>query len=400
MLKPGLFDFEDSVNTEEGFDWEPYRKVWQDDVQFHGFLSQGLFHSSGNNVFGKSKGSVSAGLTEIGLNMSYQALNNLSFAAQGLYRRAGESTGREGDLSLDYGFVDLTLINFQDLRIGVRGGRIKNAWGLYNETRDVSFTHPTIFLPLIYFERSRSMMLAMDGGQAYVDYNSPIGDFSFKFNYGYLSDDNKELLLAITDDPNISGHFQPEQSFMTQLRYEIQGGKYIFALSYADVNMSYVEQGEFDPYAGLLLHIYPIVVSAQFNGEYFSLTGEYSYQWNEFIGLSHRPDALPISEHWYIQGSYRILDNVKLTVRYDSSVQDINDRKGGKLHQSTGLPAHLAYTEDWIVGLRWDITPAWMVRTEHHWVHGASMVSALDNPDVMNIAKNWNIYALQVSFRF
>lgn len=127
--KSVMLDSDDLANTQEGFDWEPYQKVWQDDVQFHGFLSQGLFHSSGNNVFGKSKDSVSAGLTEIGLNVSYQALHNLSFALQGLYRRAGESTGSEGEVSLDYGFVDLTLINLQDVRIGVRGGRIKMLGG-------------------------------------------------------------------------------------------------------------------------------------------------------------------------------------------------------------------------------------------------------------------------------
>jgi hypothetical protein len=112
--------------------------------QFHGFLSQGLFSTSGNNVYGKSKNSVSAGLTEIGLNISYRALKNLSFAAQGLYRRAGATTGDAGEVTLDFGFVDLNLLNLQEGRIGVRGGRIKNPWGLYNETRDVAFTHPTI----------------------------------------------------------------------------------------------------------------------------------------------------------------------------------------------------------------------------------------------------------------
>ena len=59
---------------QEGFDWSPYKKTWEDDIQFHGFFSQGLFHSTGNNVYGKSKNSVSAGLTELGLNVSYQAL--------------------------------------------------------------------------------------------------------------------------------------------------------------------------------------------------------------------------------------------------------------------------------------------------------------------------------------
>lgn len=53
--KSVMLDSDDLANTQEGFDWEPYQKVWQDDVQFHGFLSQGLFHSSGNNVFGKAR---------------------------------------------------------------------------------------------------------------------------------------------------------------------------------------------------------------------------------------------------------------------------------------------------------------------------------------------------------
>ena len=136
---------------QENFDWSRYKKIWEDDIQFHGFFSQGLFHSSGNNVFGKSKNSVSSGLTELGLNVSYQMLNNLSFAAQGLYRRAGAGTGDGGEVTLDYAFVDIMLLNFPDGRLGVRGGRIKNPWGLYNETRDVAFTHPTIFLPVIYF---------------------------------------------------------------------------------------------------------------------------------------------------------------------------------------------------------------------------------------------------------
>ena len=287
---------------QEGFDWSALEKVWVEDIQFHGFLSQGLFHTTGNNVYGKSKNSVSAGLTEIGLNMSYQALSNLSFVAQGLYRRAGKSTGDRGDLSLDFAFVDITLLNFSSGRMGVRGGRIKNPWGFYNETRDVAFTHPTIFLPLIYYERSRSLLLAMDGGQFYADYNTSIGHFIFKFNYGFLRDDNKELLLAITADPEISGHLESDSGFMTQLRYELMGGQYAFAISYADVNLSYEPGDNSDRYVGLKSNIDSLIISAQYDGEKFSLVGEYNIQWNDFSGITHiRPDASPISESWDIK---------------------------------------------------------------------------------------------------
>ena len=390
--------------TQEGNKlWEGVKKTWRDDIQFHGFLSQGLFSSSGNNIYGQSKDSVSADSTEIGLNVSYQAFNNLSFAVQGLYRRAGANTGDAGEVTLDFGFVDLNLLNLSDGRIGVRGGRIKNPWGLYNETRDVAFTHPTILLPLAYFERSRTLFLALDGGQLYADYNTSMGDFSFKFNYGWANADDKELLTAIINDPTASGYLESDPSFVTQLSYEILGGEYVFALSYAELNMRYQAKNIGDPYAQLDADIKSFIISAQYNGEKISFTGEYSLQWNEFTDIRFGvPDNSPVSEHWYVQAGYRLLDNLQATLRYDSTVQDKNDRYGKGVEAATGgmVPGHLMYAQDIVFGLRWDITPAWMIRAEYHRMHGATTISLLENPDFSKIVKNWNIYALQVAFRF
>jgi len=393
----------DTPAQEENRLWESVKKTWKDDIQFHGFLSQGLFSSSGNNVYGKSKDSVSAGLTEVGLNVSYQALNNLSFSAQGLYRRAGANTGDAGEATLDFAFFDLNVLNFQGARIGIRGGRIKNPWGLYNETRDVAFTHPTIFLPLAYFERSRTLYLASDGGQLYADYNTSIGDFSFKFNYGWMNADDKELLTAIISDPTASGHLESDPSFVTQLSYEILGGEYVFALSYADLKMRYQAENAGDPYAKMKTEVDTFIISGQYNGEKLSFAGEYSLQWNRFTDIRFgMPDNFPVSEHWYVQAGYRILDNLQTTLRYDSTVQNKNDRYGKGVEAATGgmVPGHLFYAQDIVFGLRWDMTPSWMVRAEYHRVHGASTISLLDNPDPTQIAKNWNIYALQVAFRF
>lgn len=386
---------------QDRFDWSALKKVWQDDIQFHGFLSQGLFHTSGNNVYGQSKNSVSAGLTEVGLNMSYQALNNLSFAAQGLYRRAGASTGDAGEVTLDFAFIDLTFLNFQDGRVGIRGGRVKNPWGLYNETRDVAFTHPTILLPLTYFERSRTLFLSLDGGQLYADYNTPIGDFNFKLNYGIANVKSDELLGAITISPDVKGELTGEASLVTQLNYEVMDGKYIFAISYADINLGYEPGNASDPFAGLSSKFDSFIASAQYNGEKFSLAAEYSLIWNQITGITHiRPDSFPVSEYWYIQGGYRILDNLQLTLRYDSAATDINDRSGENFHNETHLPAHFQFTQDFVVGLRWDITPSWMIRAEYHRVHGASTVNLLDNPDIADLALDWNIFGLQAAFRF
>ena len=393
----------DAPAQEENRLWENLKKTWKDDIQVHGFLSQGLFSSSGNNVYGKSKDSVSAGLTEVGLNISYQALNNLSLAAQGMYRRAGATTGDAGEVTLDFAFFDLNFLKLQKGRIGVRGGRIKNPWGLYNETRDVAFTHSTIFLPLAYFERSRTLFLALDGGQLYADYNTAIGDFSFKFNYGWMDADDKELLGAIINDPTASGRFVSDPGFVTQLRYEILGGEYVFALSYASLDLSYQAMNAGDPYSKMVAHFDSFMISGQYNGEKFSFAGEYNLQWNKFSDIRLGvPDSSPISERWYVEAGYRFLDNFQATLRYDSSVRDKSDRYGRGLEAKTGglLPAHLMYAQDVVFGLRWDITPSWMVRAEYHRVYGTAAISLQDNPDVSQTTKNWNIYALQVAFRF
>lgn len=75
-------------------------KLLPDEVQIHGFLTQGFFHSSDNNVYGQSDDGISPGLTEIGLNLSYQPWDRLRFATQGLYRRAGAVDS--GSVSLEW----------------------------------------------------------------------------------------------------------------------------------------------------------------------------------------------------------------------------------------------------------------------------------------------------------
>lgn len=381
--------------------WPILKKTWDEDIQFHGFASQGLFHTSGNNIYGKSKNTVSAGLTELGLNISYRAFGNLSFAAQGLYRRAGRVTGNAGKLTLDYGFVDVAFPHSEAVYWGIRAGRIKNPWGLYNETRDVASTHPTISLPLIYFERSRALLLALDGGQVYADYYAPMGNFSFKFNYGLLNADDDEFLSVLTLEPKSSGHLAGKPSVVTKLRYESLEGRYVFALSYGKGHIGYHAVDDFDPYSQLKGYFDTFIVSAQYNGENFSLESEYNRQWTHFSGIPANKGAKAItSEIWYVQAGYRLLDNVQVTVRYDKSFIDKNDKLGKKIHSRSGLPAHFMFTQDIVVGARWDITPSWMVRAEYQRVHGASLVSVLDNPNMFKLVRNWNIYGLQVAFRF
>jgi hypothetical protein len=365
------------------------------EIELHGFLTQGFFHSSDNNFFGQSDDGISPGLTEIGINAAYQPFSRLRFAAQGLYRRAGDVD--HGSVRLDYGLADLTLLNYESGKIGIRGGRIKIPFGLYNETRDVPFTHPTILLPQgIYFDRSRTLLLSADGGSFYAEQRTRYGDFAFKFNVGMPLGPHNEIQAIVLGTGDAKGILEGKPAIATQLMYELDGGKYVFAVSYMDLELDY------HPAVGEALkastaHIQPLLFSAQYNGEKFTLTGEYNYRWNTFGAFA--PEGKFITESWYVQGSYQVLPKLQATVRYDVIYMDKDDKRGDGA-ALLGYQRHSAFGNDWMVGLRWDITTSWMLRADYHRIHGTAALSQADNPDRRMTRQDWDLYGLQLSFRF
>ncbi len=135
------------------------------DWQMHGFLSQGYTYTSGNDFFGNSRGAGSLDFTELGVNVLGHPLPDLLFAVQGLYRNAAGSD--DLGFRLDYANLDLRLPLGVSTRIGVRAGRVKNTFGLYNEGRDAIWTRPSVLLPQsVYFDALalRQPELSSDGG--------------------------------------------------------------------------------------------------------------------------------------------------------------------------------------------------------------------------------------------
>ena len=115
-------------------------------VQVHGFASLGYFNTTDNNFFGDTKqDSGDVDFWELGINGSWRALPNLQLSMQVVSRKAGEAD--DGDLRIDYGFLDYAFVSDVNKVLGVRLGRVINPLGLYNDTRDMPFTRPSILLP-------------------------------------------------------------------------------------------------------------------------------------------------------------------------------------------------------------------------------------------------------------
>jgi hypothetical protein len=378
-----------------------------DNLKVHGFFTQNAIHTSENNMYGDSKNSVSTDFTEAGINAYYAPLKDISFSIQALYRNAGKVDNDSVDI--DYAFVDFILSNFDQGRYGIRLGRIKNPLGLYNETRDVSFTTPSIILPQgIYYDRSRSLLLSSDGAQLYASLRVGDDDLLLKLNYGVPRNDNDELLNAIIPYPTPivpvypRGDLEPSSNYpslLGQVIYEHNGGEMIYSLSFANATLKYKPKGV-EPFLDGKTKFSQYIASAQYNGEKFSLTGEYLYQDNDFTDFGPLfPDVDSVSESWYLQAGYRIKYNWQIYARYDESYLD-NDNKTGKDYDLIGAPRHIAFSKSAMLGVRWDINSTMMIRAEYHNIDGTSWLTSADNPDRNKTDRYWDLVALQFSIRF
>ncbi len=378
---------------------------WREKILFHGFLSQGFSWTSDNNFFGHSEDG-SFNFTEIGVNGRLMATSWLSVAAQGIYRHAGNV---ENKVQLDYALADFLLYEDRRFSLHLRGGRIKNPYGLYNETRDVAFTRPSIILPQgIYFNRSRSLYLSSDGGQFFLGYNHGLHELSFTFNAGLPRRDFAELEFSIFGFTPPGGLEPNRPMYLGQIRYEYDAGKVIFALGYGDIELEYNATAN-DPVAVMLserpfrsgtFRTRPLIVSLQFNGESFSLTGEYLLQFNKASHFGPGLNRSLTSESWYVQGQYRILPSLQLLLRYDAYFLDRSDRDGDDLDLIPIRPRHSAFAKDWTAGLRWDITPRWMAAIEYHNVDGTAWLPFKDNRNPLKTERRWNMVLGLISFRF
>jgi hypothetical protein len=368
-----------------------------EDLQIHGFLSQGYVKTSVNNFYGNSEDG-SWDFREIGLNASYQLRPNLLFAGQLLSRTAGEMD--DGGVRVDYALLDYAPIMDARSRLAFRLGRLKNPLGFYNDTRDVPFTRSSIFLPQsIYFDRVRNLELSADGVGINGDLSTDWGEFNLQLNYGKLVvDENVERAYIFTDWP---GEMKTDRPWLTgRILHSLDGGRVRLAASVATGEINY-HPGAYDPLADGAIDILFWVLSFQYNEELWSLTAEYMnepVEWKDFGPLSPFRDGAT-AEGWYAQLALRPWPDWEFLLRYDVSYLNKDDRLGEKTSAALGVRAYATYSKDLTLGVRWDLTEQFMLRAEYHIVEGGSWLSSREN-DLATIDKYWEMFALSASYRF
>lgn len=377
--------------------------------QVHGFLSQAAFHTSDNNIAGDSDDGISTDFNEAGLNGSLNLPYQLRVAGQIMARNAGNYDN--GELRTDYFNIDWQYLTRPGSRAGVRVGRVRNAFGLYNETRDVAHTRPSITLPsVIYLEQARDLNISRDGVGLYSDIFTDRGTLAIEAGAGLARVSDrlvKEALWAEgkgiePDDAKIS---------MLALSWEDAAGHWRFSFSQYHIT-SDVEfaLGSFIPGIDLIFEgdfvMDTSLLSAQYSAERWQLTMEwlrFDYDLDlDFVARRYPGEGAYLQYNWLFSPSWQIYG------RYEYGVMDRHNRNGSSMEQFCGdavlddycRPRHGGYRRDTSIGLRWDINAQWMTAIEAHYVEGTMGLPYSDNPNADGQAPYWTLLALELAFRF
>lgn len=369
-----------------------------DQLQWHGFFSQAAVHTSDNNVDGNSDDGLGLDMREMGINMSYRPNADWLFSGQALARWAGSSD--DGDLRVDYAFVDRTLVSDPTRRIGLQIGKVKNPYGLYNTTRDVAHTRPGILMPQsVYLDGVRNFYLASPGVSLYGNHLQGSWEINWRVNALRPETDSEDLerLFLLRSS---SGHFKGRNSLLSQIMAEKDGGRLRLGLTLGQVKTQY-RPGSPDLFTAGESTLKPWLFSLEWNNESWSITGEYGQTKN--VGKNYGPYGAGLEdpntvEAWYIQGTYRIDQWLQIYLRRDAFYFNKDDRHGKKYAASTGLPPSLFYAKSWTLGSRRDVGD-WVFSGEIHFTEGTGWLSPLDTP-LLSQKKNWRLYLLQAAYRF
>lgn len=370
-----------------------------DHLQWHGFLSQTAAHTDHNHFGGASAHDLAWDLREIGVNVSYRPNPEWLVSAQAMARWAGETD--EGELRADYAFVERTLANGGDTRYSLALGKIKNAYGFYNSTRDVAHTRPGILMPQsVYLERIRNFTLASPGVSLRGDHDGDRADVRWQLGMVRMEADDTELEYLFVPVPasssEASGHFEGGRSWLGQVMTDYQGGRWRLGVSLGEVAMRYAPAAV-DIYPAAREYLRPRVLSVQHNREDWTLTAEYSY-----IGIDNQILGTRFTaEGWYVQAAWRPAPGWETWVRRDQLYFDKNNRDGSRFI-GLGLETSLGHSHAWVAGVRHEFTPRFAVAAEIHWVEGAAMLSPQDNPGApgSRFTPDWNLFLLQAAYRF
>jgi len=383
----------------------------------HGIISQGYLNSSEYNyLIPSEEGSFS--YNEVMLNFSSSVSDNIRVGAQVMARNFG-SDGNE-DIVLDWAYGDYRACD----EFGIRIGKVKTPFGLYNQTRDVDMVRNSILLPQsVYTEAFRDVMNAFEGGSIYG--SLAVGESaSFEYDAFYGTVDVERTMFPVAQTLQVAlapyhGGSMPSAGWTSETK-AVYGGALRFntpldgfrlgaSVFNADLSGSGTFSSPFGPFNPTLeMECSPwYVLSAEYSTERWVFAGEFNRLWvdmdfNDVRMPTGMPDPAPASiimdistrdtrGGYYGQATYQFNDWLQLGSYYSMFYPEYHVRDG---------EGHAYYQQDVAFSVRLDLAENWLLKFETHMMSGVGNVYGSMNPGNDFDEENWNLFGAKSTFYF
>jgi hypothetical protein len=356
-------------------------------LQIHGFVTQSFLYSGGtNNYLAMNTSQGTTGWSEAALNFNDSVSDNLRVGMQLHYLRLGAFGGDE--VVIDWAMGDYRFKPW----LGVRAGKVKIRWGLYNDTQDVDPSYMWALLPeSIYSIDDRATSLAELGAEAYgrVDLSKKWGALEYSVFYGdFYYADNDGFAQGFKESGLIFANTPGGRTPGIDLRWKTPlPGLMVGASSQRDTAIGNLTNGTYQQ-----LPTYSPTGYAQYShGKYFAAyqyARTVSHTQVQLIGGPVLP-SVDDSRTWFVMAAYHITDKLQSGFYYSSELD-------ASAHDNSN-PAN--FDHDWTISSRYDFNPFVYAKIEGHFIHGtAAGFYNFDNPN--GVTPHTQLLVAKIGFTF
>lgn len=374
------------------------------EIQLHGFVSEGGFVTTANEFIGHStRGSLE--LFEAALNVTAQLDDKLRAGVQLFAQDQGTT-----DVAprVDWAFLDYAWRPW----LGVRAGRVRIPFGLYNDYIDIDAGRVPLLPPQsVYSIGDRNTLTAQNGFAVYG--TVPVtcwGDIEYTAYGGVLT-----FPIPSAQDPTTPVAFRSDSRYVagasvfwrTPIEDLRVGGSVLRGALALDFHLPQAQTdqliaagaatADFDGNVRLSLDPANLFIgSVEYVRGDLTFAAEYS-RWF----LHYRTTPVPIlpvdyndNERFYGLVTYRATPKVAAAVSYSVLNTDANDRSG----KNPMLPEPFyAWSRDAAATLRFDVNDYWLWKLEGHFIDGGAAADRTLDP---TLKRYWGLFLVRTTVTF
>ena len=376
-----------------------------DDISIHGFVSSGYLKSDHNNYLLSSKDG-SFEFNEVGINFSAIMNDNIRIGLQ-LYSFDMGNIGNN-KVELDWAFIDYQWKE----ELGIRVGKVKTPYGLYNEEQDYDMLHVPILLPqCIYNKVQRETIVSIQGFDIYGNVDlKKTGSLNYDVFAGAMNvHSDGALARRVSRDGMIFDNWTFDPAVGNRIKWNtpldglILASTFILVDNTLSLNSKDGAMKTRTRQPNLLISIFSTEYSyrnLKVAAEYYKGTGSITTTID--LSASGQPAPAPIKtdknlESYYASISCQINNRLSAGAYYSVYYKDKKDRHG-QLQVARGKPDYNAWQKDLAFSLCCNFNEFWLLKLEVHFINGVGLTSELDNPD--GYEKDWMLFGAKTTFNF